>query len=142
MSTLPLSEEQIRELALRVNQISLETPRCWGDPGRVAFGNNVHLANTLFNTSSGMIVVGDDAFFGHNVSVITGTHKLNKKGAARHDLPADGHDILIGCGVWVASGVTILGPSRIGDNAVIAAGAVLTGGEYPGGHVYAGIPAK
>ena len=52
-------------------------------------------------------------------------------------------DIVIGNGVWLASNCSILGPAKIGDNSVIAAGAVVVPGtEIPPNTVYAGIPAK
>ena len=55
----------------------------------------------------------------------------------------EGCDIEIGKGVWLASGCTVLGPCRIGDNAVIAAGAVLTPGtEVEAGTIWGGVPAK
>ena len=36
------------------------------------------------------------------------------------------NDIIIGEGVWLGTNAIILGPNRIGDNAVIASGAVVT----------------
>lgn len=117
-------------------------PRWWGDPSRVRLGKDVTVANALFNVVSGEVHIGDNTFFGHNVCVLTGTHDIGQRGAARRDHATEGNDIHIGAGVWVASNVTILGPCRIGDDAVIAAGAVVLPGEYGGGAVYAGVPAK
>ena len=55
----------------------------------------------------------------------------------------EGCDISIGKGVWLASNCTILGPAVIEDNAVIAAGAVVTPGTHvPSGMVYGGVPAR
>ncbi|MBR8429662.1 hypothetical protein K6Y76_22955 [Burkholderia cenocepacia] len=62
--------------------------------------------------------------------------------ADRHDYPRDGRDIVIGKGVWIASNAIVLGPCTIGDNAVVAAGAVVTGGQLESGCLYAGVPAK
>jgi acetyltransferase-like isoleucine patch superfamily enzyme len=138
-----LSPEQLDQLIHQVNHALLTRPRIWGETRRVVLGNNVHLANTLFNTSSGMIIVGDDSFFGHNVCLLTGTHDYRKRGKARQaSIPDIGRDIFIGQGVWISTNVTIIGPCTIGDHAVIAAGAVVCGGELPGGHIYAGAPAK
>jgi acetyltransferase-like isoleucine patch superfamily enzyme len=41
----------------------------------------------------------------------------------------------------VASNATILGPCVIGEHAVVAAGAVVTG-DVPARTIYAGVPAK
>lgn len=140
---MELNEELLEAIVQRVNHAMLVKPRCWGPNQRIAIGNNVQLANTLFNTSSGMVVIGDDSFFGHNVCILAGTHDPKKRGAARqHAIPDSGHDIFIGRGVWIASNVTIIGPCTIGDDAVIAAGSLVLGGDLPGGHIYAGVPAK
>ncbi|MEO9788735.1 MAG: acyltransferase [Aurantimonas coralicida] len=119
----------------------MNTPTVWGDPERVSVGNNVHLVNTLLNVSSGRISIGDHTFFGHNVSVLTGTHYIDKDGPERQLYPTDGRDIVIGSSVWIASGATVLGPCTIGDRAVIAAGAVVRG-DVEAGAVYAGVPAR
>ena len=138
-----LSQEQMDYLVRQINHAMLNEPRIWGETRRVVLGRNIHLANTLFNTSSGMIVVGDDSFFGHNVSLLTGTHDYRKRGQARQaSIPDLGRDIFIGRGVWISSNVTVIGPCTIGDHAVIAAGAVVCGGDLPGGYIYAGTPAK
>ena len=140
---MDLSEEQLTAIINRVNLALLTEPLCWGKTDRIRLGKNVHVANTLFNTLSGMIVVGNDTFFGHNVSVLTGTHDFRRRGAARQEaVPELGRDIFIGSGVWIASNVTIIGPCTIGDDAVIAAGSVVCGGDLPGGYIYAGAPAK
>jgi acetyltransferase-like isoleucine patch superfamily enzyme len=140
---MELSDEQLQQIVNRVNHAMLTAPRCWGPNTRVTFGKNIHVANTLFNTLSGRIVIGDNTFFGHNVSVLTGTHDYRRRGTARQEtVPESGRDILIGAGVWIASNVTIIGPCTIGDDAVIASGSVVCGGELPGGYIYAGAPAK
>ncbi|WP_186209422.1 acyltransferase [Burkholderia gladioli] len=113
-----------------------------GDWSRVEIGENVHLVNTLLNVSSGRISIGAQTFFGHNVSLITGTHELASVMAERHDYPREGRDIEIGKGVWIASNAVVLGPCTIGDHAVVAAGAVVLGGHLAAGCLYAGVPAR
>jgi maltose O-acetyltransferase len=60
-------------------------------------------------------------------------------------LPYDEHDVLgevvIGRAVWVGSRVTILPKTRIGDGAVIQAGAVVSG-TVPECAVFGGNPAR
>ena len=57
----------------------------------------------------------------------------------RHDLfPAPIH---IGKNVWLGANVTVLGGVTIGDNVVIAAGAVVTR-DVPANTVAAGVPAR
>jgi acetyltransferase-like isoleucine patch superfamily enzyme len=142
----PLGALDIEALAARlaplVAQKLLAMPTVWGDPARIHTAENVVLLNTLFNTSSGEIHVGRDSFFSHNVSLITGSHPVEARGAARHAFAAEGGDIRIGAGVWVASNAVILGPCSVGNHAVIAAGAVLLPGDYAGAGVYGGVPAR
>lgn len=109
-----------------------------GDFSKVVLGENVSLVNTLFNVSSGTITVGDGSFFGHNVCLLAASHP--QKGN-RQAVRKNGHDIVIGKNVWIASNVTIIGPCKIGDNAVIGAGSVVTR-DLEGDWVYAGVPAR
>lgn len=121
---------------------SLKTPRIWGDSSRLRIGNGVHLNNATINTVSGCVFIDDDAFLGHQVSLLTGTHDVKLYGEARKvGVPVNGRDIFIGKGVWIASNAIILGPCNIGDNAVIGAGSIATG-NIPPNTVYAGVPAK
>src|SRR5215204_3131330 len=53
---------------------ALFRPMVYGDPARLHIAPTAVVNNALFNLSSGEITVGDYAFFGHNVSVLTGTH--------------------------------------------------------------------
>jgi acetyltransferase-like isoleucine patch superfamily enzyme len=101
------------------------------------------MQNTLFNVSSGDIYVDERAFCGHNVMLITGTHDYRLMGEPRHAALKTGRDIRIGKHVWLCSGVTVLGDVSIGDNAVVAAGSIVTSGtRIPAEQVWAEIPAK
>ena len=115
----------------------------WGSKDRLHLGKGTSMVNTLFNTSSGDIYVGDNVFTGHNVSIITGSHDVTKTGTERQAAISTDGDIRIGSGVWIASGAIVLGPCSVGDNAVIAAGAVvLPGTTIAMGEVWGGCPAK
>lgn len=113
-----------------------------GELNRVKLGENVKIVNALMNVSSGTIFIGDHSFFGHNVSLITGTHEISEMNEARQDFPRNGRDITIGRGVWIASNAIVLGPCIIEDNVVVAAGAVVTGGLLERNCLYAGVPAR
>ncbi|TBR58584.1 acyltransferase [Mastigocladus laminosus UU774] len=126
----------------RIKNISLSQYLVFGDAQRLKISQNCVLNNALFNLSSGDIYIGEYVFFGHNVSLITGTHDYNKFGLERmYDFPKEGNDIVIEEGTWIASNVTVIGPCKIGKNSVVAAGAVVKG-DVPSYHLVAGIPAK
>ncbi len=112
--------DQLFRILLKRNL--LRTYTVWGDPNRLHLAKSAIVNNALFNLSSGDIWIGENVFFGHNVCLLTGTHDFRKVGLERQKaIPEDGRDIVIEDGVWLASGVTVLGPCRIGRDAVVAA---------------------
>lgn len=130
------------DLDKRIKQVQLNHYLVYGDPQRLQLSASCVVNNALFNLSSGTICIGENVFFGHNVSLITGTHDYNKFGKARmYDFPTEGNDIAIEEGVWIASNVTVIGPCKIGKHSVVAAGAVVKG-DIPSYQIVAGVPAK
>ncbi len=116
--------------------------RVYGDVNRVTIAPTARLVNALLNTVSGSIAIGEYTFCGHNVALITGTHDPALQGAARMlNVPLEGRDIDIGSGVWIGTNAIVLGPCRIGDHAVVAAGAVVTK-DVPAHTIVAGVPAR
>lgn len=121
---------------------SLFTPRVYGDPAKLHVARSAVVNDALFNLSSGEISVGEWAFFGHGVSVLTGTHDWRTFGKERQTaVPKNGRDVVIEEGVWVSSGATVVGPCRIGANAVVAVGAVVLSDVEPY-TIVGGVPAK
>jgi len=122
--------------------VYLLKPHLFGDPKRLYISNSATINNAFLNTLSGTITINDDVFFGQNVSVLTGSHNMNRFGKDRYmAVIPKGNDITIERGVWVASNVTIIGPCIIGEYAVVAAGYVVTK-NVPPYSVVAGVPAK
>jgi acetyltransferase-like isoleucine patch superfamily enzyme len=122
--------------------VGLEEHRVFGDPARLSIHRTARVNDALFNTESGSIAVGKDAFFGFGVKVLTGTHDIAQRGNARQmAVPREGRDIVIEEGAWVASGAIVLGPCRIGESAVVAAGAVVTD-DVPALVIVGGVPAR
>lgn len=107
------------------------------------FGKNIHLGREVFINACchfqdhGGVTLGDGCQIGHNVVFATLNHELAPE--RRHvTLPAP---IVLGRRVWVGSNATILSGVTIGDNAVVAAGAVVTK-DVPPGAVVGGVPAR
>jgi acetyltransferase-like isoleucine patch superfamily enzyme len=135
----PWFEERVRQI---VRDDRLHHHVVFGQEARLRIHQSAQVHNAVFNTVSGTITIEAHAFFGHGVSVLTGTHDITKEGAARsRTFPRRGRDIVIEEGAWVASNATILGPCVIGEHAVVAAGAVVTG-DVPARAIFAGVPAK
>jgi len=113
-----------------------------GDRARLHIHPTAVVNNALFNVGSGDITVGEYAFFGHGVSVLTGTHDINKFGRERQlAIPRSGRDIVIGEGAWLASNVLVLGPCVIGAHAVVGGGSLVLGDVAPY-TIVAGSPAR
>lgn len=121
---------------------ALFRPLVYGDPARLHISPTAVVNNALFNLSSGEITVGEYAFFGHNVSVLTGTHDWTTFGAERQvAVPKSGRDVVIEEGVWVSSHAIVVAPCRIGAHAVVGVGSLVLRDVEPY-TVVAGNPAR
>ena len=95
------------------------------------------------------VTIGDNCFFGPNVSIVTALHALiaserefyfNKE--KNHTTDREyGKPITIGNDCWFGSNVTILPGVTIEDNVVVGAGSVVTK-NLKSGAIYVGNPAK
>lgn len=143
-----LDDKQLEKLTLallpKLLAYDLRAPRVWGDHSRLIISNKVDVIDALFNTRSGTITVEDDCMFGHRCMFLTGNHNYRKKGRDRiKEVPLEGRDIHIKKGAWIGSSCVIIGPCVVGEDAVIAAGSVVTGVKnIPAGTIWAGNPAK
>jgi maltose O-acetyltransferase len=116
---------------------------------RIYIGKGCSTMNTLFNTNSGNITIGDNTIFGHNCMLITGRHRFfNGKRASLvvtaevlKETPDSGYDIQIGDGCFIGSGVIILAPVKIGNNVIIGSGSIVYK-DIPSNCFAAGYPAK
>lgn len=89
---------------------------------------------TIYNL--GPVRVGDHTVVSQDAYLCAGTHDY-----ARPDLPLLRPPITIGSGVWIAAGAFVCPGVTVGDNAVVAARAVVTK-DVPPGMVVGGNPAR
>ena len=135
-------DRAVEALAAAIARRLLYTPVIHGDPSKVHADPTAVLNDALLNVSSGEITIGQHAFLGHRVSILTGTHDIEKFGAERQTaIPRSGRDVVIGAGAWVGSNATVIGPCRIGEHAVVGACSLVNEDVEPY-TVVAGIPAK
>lgn len=107
------------------------------------FGKNITVGERVFINSGccfqdqGGIEIGNDCLIGHQVVFATLNHDQDpeKRG---NMFPAP---IKLGQKVWIGSHATILAGVTIGDNSIIAAGAVVTK-DVPPDTVAGGVPAR
>ena len=109
------------------------------DSGRnLRFGRNVFVNHGCTAMDLGGITIGDDVMIGPNVQLISSGHPLDPATRRKQITTAPVH---IGRGVWIAAGATVLQGVTVGDDAVVAAGAVVTK-DVPARTLVAGVPAR
>lgn len=112
-------------------------------PFTADFGKNITIGQRVFINSGchfqdqGGITIGDDVLIGHNVVLATLNHAL-KPDQRKDMIPAP---IVIGRNVWIGANATVLPGVTIGDNAIVAAGAVVTR-SVAEDTVVGGVPAR
>ncbi|MCH5237902.1 MAG: sugar O-acetyltransferase [Muribaculaceae bacterium] len=107
------------------------------------FGRNINLGENVFINAccqfqdQGGIWIGDGCLIGHNVVFATLNHDLTPE---RRQICIP-NSIELGKNVWIGSNSTILSGVKIGDNAVVAAGAVVHK-DVEANSIVGGVPAK
>lgn len=104
----------------------------------IRVGRNVFINQNCTIYDLGGVDIGDDVLIGPNVSIITTGHPLEP--SQRRD-GVTAAPIVIERNVWIAAGATIIGGVTVGENSVVAAGAVVTK-DVPPNSLVAGVPAK
>ncbi len=113
-------------------------PPIYSDFGRnIKLGRNVFINSGCCFQDQGGIELGDGCMIGHQVVIATLNHDLMPERRASM-IPAK---VTLGRNVWVGAHATILPGVTIGDNSVVAAGAVVTK-DVPANCVAAGVPAR
>lgn len=116
--------------------------RTHGLTGTIAVGDNVLLARHVSIDYSGSVVVEDDVWFSEGAQVHTHSHTLDAGRLRRAPGNIVPQPLMFRKGCWIGAGAIILPQAReIGENAVIAAGSVVTK-PVPANIVVAGNPAK
>lgn len=135
--------EELRALFSELTGREIDERFALFPPFYTDFGKNIVLGKRVFINSGccfqdqGGIEIGDGTLIGHQVVLATLDHDLlpeNRGGM----FPAP---IKIGSNVWIGAHATVLSGVTIGDNAVVAAGAVVTK-DVPANAVVGGVPAK
>lgn len=106
---------------------------------KIVIGNNVTTNNNIFLCAANYIEIGSNTLIGQNVIVMDfEAHCIEPD--KRRQLGSIG-TIKVGKNVWIGNNVTILKNSEIGENSIVATGAVVTG-KFPINVIIGGVPAK
>lgn len=119
----------------RPEEVMIMTPVQIDFPGQITFGKQVFINHSFTAMSIGGIEMGDNVQIGPHVTIVTDNHDLQQ----RYVLKCK--KVVIGNNAWIGAGATIMPGVHIGENAVIAGGAVVTK-DVRANTVVGGNPAK
>ncbi|MDY4761198.1 DapH/DapD/GlmU-related protein [Streptococcus thoraltensis] len=103
----------------------------------ITFGKNVYVNMDVFMTDLGGITIEDNVLIAPRAKILTVNHPL--KPSDRHKLELKSVTLKKNC--WIGADATIMPGVTVGENAVVAAGALVTK-DVPADTLVAGIPAK
>jgi acetyltransferase-like isoleucine patch superfamily enzyme len=108
---------------------------------KAKIGKNCKISSHTFICEG--VTIEDDVFVGHNVTFINDKYPKATNGGGRLQTEEDWtvQPIMVEKGASIGSGSTILSNVRIGENAIIGAGSVVTH-DVPPNSIVAGNPAK
>lgn len=103
----------------------------------ITLGKHIFINHDCTFLDMGGITIEDEVQLGPKVSLITENHPVDPALRKHLDLKA----ILIKRNAWIGAGATILPGVTIGENAIVAAGAVVNR-DVPDNCIVGGVPAK
>jgi maltose O-acetyltransferase len=114
-------------------------------PFHCDYGSNIRIGRGCFVNFGcvfldvAAIELGDGCQLGPQVQILTADHP--RDAAQRRDGLESGKPIAIGANVWIGGGAILLPGIRIGEDAIIGAGSVVTR-DVPAGATVSGNPAR
>lgn len=110
----------------------------YSDFGRhIRLGKNVFINTGVIMTDLGGITIDDNVLIAPRVNIVTVNHPENSK----HRRGIILKPMHIKKNAWIGAGATILAGVTIGENAIVAAGSVVSK-DVPDNMIVGGIPAK
>lgn len=143
LNTAYHTPEEVRRLLSELFGYTVSASLRVFPPFYTDFGKNITVGENVFINACchfqdhGGVTLGDGCQIGHNVVFATLNHGLSPE-ERPITYPAP---IVLERNVWVGSNATILQGVTIGENAVVAAGAVVTR-DVPANTIVGGVPAK
>lgn len=134
---------EIREILSEIISSPIDKTTGLFTPLFINYGKNIKIGKGVFINFNctflglGGITIEDDVFIGPNVNILSEGHPLSPKD--RHNLLVK--HIHIKRNAWIGAGANILKGVTIGENSIVAAGAVVST-DVPDNTVVGGIPAK
>ncbi|WP_229236219.1 DapH/DapD/GlmU-related protein [Emticicia sp. TH156] len=143
MNAMATSVNQVREKLSEIIGKEIDESTAIFPPFYTNFGRNISLGKNVFINHAcsfldmGGIIIEDEVMLGPRVNLTSENHPL-KPNDRKAVIPGP---IVIKRNAWIGAGATILPGITVGENAVVAAGAIVNR-DVPPHTVVAGIPAK
>ena len=118
--------------------VFIQFPVCIEGISNVSVGNNVSINAFVHMWGHGNINIGNDCLIASHVSITSLTHNPEAELYRSINIAKE---VNIGNNVWIGTHAVILPGIKVGDNAIIGAGAVVNR-DVPENAVVAGVPAK
>lgn len=137
------SPDEVRALLERIWGQSLDSSVRMFPPFYTAFGKMTCVGKEVFINfgctflDQGGITIEDGVFIGPEAKILTEAHPEQPE--IRHTLQTE--PVVIRRKAWIGAGAIILPGVTVGENAIVAAGAVVTK-NVPDNTIVAGVPAK
>ena len=110
----------------------------FSSPENISCGNGLRVNPQVYFIGKGGIEIGNNVIVSAGAKILSSSLNLEDGCVKRRHVHKK---ITIGNNVWIGAAAIICPGVNIGDNVVIAAGAVVTK-DLPGNFIYAGVPAK
>ncbi|WP_034528686.1 DapH/DapD/GlmU-related protein [Secundilactobacillus oryzae] len=137
------TQTEIRQLVSQITNERIDETTEIRLPFHTDFGRNLHIGESVFINANAMftdlggIYIGDHVLIGPNVTIASVNHRMVPADRRNLDLAS----VHIHNNAWLGANVTVTPGVSIGENAVVAAGAVVTR-DVPDNMVVAGVPAR
>ena len=135
--------EEIRHLLCKITGVDVDATTMIFPPFQINYGRNTKIGKNVFVNFDctfldlGGIIIDDNVMLAPKVSLLSEGHPIGAND--RQTLTAG--KIHIKKNAWIGAGAIILQGVTIGENSVVAAGAVVSK-DVPANTVVGGIPAK
>jgi acetyltransferase-like isoleucine patch superfamily enzyme len=135
---------EIRAVFSKLTGVSVDQTFRLIPPFYTNYGRNIHVGKNVFVNYAcsfndiGGITLEDDVMIAPRVNLVTAGHPIDPA-ERRHGITYK--PIKIKRNVWIATAATIIAGVTVGENSVVAAGAVVTKDVQPN-CVVAGVPAR
>lgn len=107
----------------------------------IKIGSNSAIGQFSEFGAAGGVEIGNDVIMGSYISFHSENHNFKDTSKLIRKQGVTSKGIKIGNNIWVGAKVTFLDGCQVGDNSVIAAGAVVSG-IFPDNTIIGGVPAK